>query len=295
MLYEISTESIKAVINSFGAELISFSDGTAEYIWTGDEKYWNGHNPVLFPTVGALLGLETEIDDNKYQMKKHGFARKSEFELVDVKQDRIIFGLKASEETRKVYPFEFELTVTHIIKTDGFTTIYNVKNTNSCDILFGIGGHTGINCPLYAGTVFEDYYIEFDMPESGPFYYTRDDNCGGIIHKEDAIKELEGISKLNLRYDLFDKDAIILTNLKSQKVRLLNSVNTKGVEFTLNGFSALGIWTPPSKNAPFICIEPWTVTPDFSDHNGKFKDKPNITRLAPQSEISFSYDVVVTR
>lgn len=295
MLYEISTDSAKAVINSLGAELISFSDGATEFIWTGDEKYWNGHNPVLFPTVGALLGLETEIDGNKYQMKKHGFARKSEFELIDAKPDRIVFSLKANGETRKVYPYEFELTVTHIINREGFTTIYGVKNTDSCDILFGIGGHTGINCPLDAGTVFEDYFIEFDTPEFGPFYYTRDDNCGGIIHKEDEIKEFEGISKLNLRYDLFEKDAIILTNLKSQKVRLSNSKNKRSVEFTLNGFSSLGIWTPPFKNAPFICIEPWTVTPDFSDHNGRFEEKPNITRIAAQSEISFSYDVTIIK
>jgi galactose mutarotase-like enzyme len=61
----------------------------------------------------------------------------------------------------------------------------------------------------------------------------------------------------------------------------------------MNGFKSLGIWTPPFKKAPFICIEPWTLTPDFSDNSGKFIEKPNIARLSPDVEFSVSYEMKI--
>lgn len=280
-----------ALVNTFGGELTSFRKDNIEYIWTGDEKYWASHSPVLFPTVGSLVNNETEIGGVKYLLKKHGFARKSEFELIETHEQKVIFSLKANDETKKVYPFDFELIVTHTIFENGFKTEYTVKNLDVKELIYGIGGHTGFNCPLFKDTAFSDYYIEFEQIENGAFYYTRSDDCGGIIHKEDRIYNLEGKKQLQLDYRLFDKDVVILEEMKSSNIKLLNKKNSKGVNFIMNGFNSLGIWTPPLKNAPFVCLEPWTVTPDFSDHNGKFEDKPNIKRLSQKNSESVSYEM----
>lgn len=291
MEYQISCGNARAMVNSMGGELTSFNLDNIEYIWTGDAQFWASHSPVLFPTVGTLKNRETEINGIKYQMKKHGFARKCEFTLIEHKKDSVIFSLKASDETKETYPFNFELIVTHTVNEDGFKTEYKVINIDNEEIIFGIGGHTGFNCPLYPNTNFNDYYIEFDKVEDGPFYYTKAEDCDGVIHKEDRINSLEGKKELKLDYSLFDRDVVVLDKLKSKNIKLLNSKNSNGIEFIMNGFSSLGLWTPPLKNAPFICLEPWTVLPDFSDHNGIFKNKPNIKKLAPLGEFSVSYEM----
>ena len=61
---------------------------------SGNPEYWSGQAPVLFPTVGTLINRETEINGITYQMKKHGFARKSEFELIKLKKDSAVFLVK---------------------------------------------------------------------------------------------------------------------------------------------------------------------------------------------------------
>jgi galactose mutarotase-like enzyme len=293
MEYKICCGNAVALVNTYGGELTSFSRDNIEYIWNGDDKYWSSHSPVLFPTVGSLKNNETEIGGVKYPIKKHGFARKCKFELVEHSEQKVIFSLKSNDETKKAYPFDFELIVAHTIFEDGFKTEYTVMNNDSKDLIFGIGGHTGFNCPLFKDTIFSDYYIEYEQVENGAFYYTRSEDCGGIIHKEDRIYNLEGKNKLQLDYSLFDRDVIILDEMKSKTIKLLNTKNSSGVSFTMNGFNSLGIWTPPLKNAPFVCLEPWTVTPDFSDHNGKFEDKPNVTALSPKSSNTVSYEMKI--
>ena len=291
MEYKIACGQASATVNTLGGELTGFAREGIEYVWLGDPAYWTGHAPVLFPTVGSLKNRETEIEGKTYQMKKHGFARKSEFELVSVTGDSATFLLKASPETKASYPYDFELFVTHQVFDTGFKTTFKVVNPDNRDILFGIGGHTGFNCPLFAGSAFSDYTVQFEQAESGPFYYTRTDDCDGVIHREDAVPELAGTTSLPLDYSLFDRDVLLMDNLKSTTIKLINVKNNRGLAFTMQGFSSIGFWTPPLKQAPFICLEPWTVNPDFSDASGKFDEKPGVTRLAPQGVSTVSYEM----
>ena len=291
MKYKIASSNSCANVSSKGGEMISFIHGELEYIWRGVPEYWAGQAPVLFPTVGALKNNKTEINGITYQMKKHGFARQCDFELIKLTKDSASFSLKSNVETKSSYPFDFELRINHTVFIDGFKTEYQVINMDKEEILFGIGGHTGLNCPLYKDTQFTDYSIEFEQVENGPFYYSRLEDCGGVIHREDRIATLEHKKDLKLDYSLFDRDVIIIDNLKSGSVKLINNKNNRGFKFNMKGFNSLGIWTPPFKKAPFICIEPWTVTPDFSDNSGKFGEKPNITRLSPNDVFSVFYEM----
>lgn len=293
MEYQIGCENSLAKVNSLGGELVFYSKNGLDYIWLGSSESWGGHSPVLFPTVGSLKNWEAEINGKVYPVKKHGFARKSEFELLELKSDRVAFSLKATEETKVGYPFDFELIITHTVFESGFKTEFKVINKDTQDILFGIGGHPGFICPLYDNTEFSDYYIEFNETENGPFYYTNPSDFEGVIHREDRINSLKDVKKFALDYSLFDKDVIILEKLNSKSIKLLNTKNNKGIKLKMQGFHSLGIWTSPLNKARFICLEPWTVTPDFSDHNSKFEDKPNITKLSPNKEFSVSYEMKI--
>ena len=293
MLYEIKNGKSQATVNTMGGEMVSFQREGLEYVWVGNPDFWSGHAPVLFPTVGSLKNRETEIAGRVYPMKKHGFARKTEFALKDITADRAVFSLKSNPETKISYPFDFELQIVHTVSENSFQTEYKVINTDKTDILFGIGGHAGFNCPLFEDTRFSDYTIRFEKAEDGPFYYTRTEDCDGVIHREDRVPALEGKNELQLDYSLFDRDVLVIDQLKSRSLKLICTKNNKGIEFIMNGFTSMGVWSTPVKKAPFICLEPWTVNPDFSDASGRFSEKPGITSLAPGGVFSVSYEAIV--
>jgi galactose mutarotase-like enzyme len=52
---QIKNDQLTLEISSLGAELQSIKDANGnEYLWDGDEKYWNRHSPILFPIVCGL-------------------------------------------------------------------------------------------------------------------------------------------------------------------------------------------------------------------------------------------------
>ena len=111
MNYTIKSENLTVTVSSLGAELISAvgHDGF-EYIWQNESgEFWGGHAPLLFPHCGRILNSEYTYGGERYEMGIHGFARKMEFELVRQEPHSLVFSLQSSEETKKIYPFDFEL------------------------------------------------------------------------------------------------------------------------------------------------------------------------------------------
>ena len=93
---------------------------------------------------------------------------------------------------------------------------------------------------------------------------------------------------ISIGKDTFTHDAIIMGNLKSKKIRLIENNNTRLVlDFT--GFKYLGIWS--KKNAPFICIEPWYTTADYTDSNSIFEEKRDNIKLEENEEFECSYSI----
>lgn len=275
---------IFGVVDTLGGELISYKANDKEYIWTGDPDYWTGHAPVLFPIVGALKDTKVIIEGNEYSMAKHGFARKSEFALTKLTDNKAVFKLKYSDETLKQYPYKFLLTITHEIDDKGFTTKYKVNNLDDKPIMFAIGGHTG-----FAVDSIENYKLIFDEIENCKLYYTDKDSIisDNLVHK----KSFENTNEFELDYSDYDIDVIIAKDIKSRKVKLVNKETGRGIEFDYTGFDVLGIWTPPGKKSPFICLEPWNGIPAYDDEDGKFENKPYIVKLDVDGEYKVGYTV----
>lgn len=289
MLKTLHKNNQTAIVNTLGGELISYKDDkNIEYIWTGDSKYWTGHAPVLFPNIGVLKDSKTKFNNKEYTLQKHGFARKSEFEIINLNEDTVEFQLKFNEDTLKLYPFKFVLLIKHKLMENGFYTQYTVKNTDSSNIYFCIGGHTGFMCPMENSYNFEDYRIEFNKKEETSVYYT-DKNC--IIDYELTKNLFNNSNSFDLNYKDFDNDALIMENIKSNKIKIINKFTNKGIEFEINGFKALAFWTPPKLEAPFICIEPWVGLPATKIDTDNFKDKKYCVTLPANEEFTVSYIV----
>ena len=117
MDYTIQNDFLTVTVSDLGAELMSVKtkDGH-EYLWQGDEKYWAGRAPIMFPICGRLFNGEYTYLGKTYTLPNHGFARKSTFKLKSVSKSFVTLELEANEETLEQYPFNFVFDVTFSLK-----------------------------------------------------------------------------------------------------------------------------------------------------------------------------------
>ena len=55
----------------------------------------------------------------------------------------------------------------------------------------------------------------------------------------------------------------------------------------------VGIWSPPHKNAPFVCIEPWYGRCDMEDFDGELQDREYEQRLEGGETFHAGYAIEV--
>ena len=268
---------LKIQTKKSGAELTSIQYNGKEMLFQGEKVldsngniYWKRQAPILFPIVGQLKNSQTQIEDKIYEMSQHGFARDMDFEEISKTENKHHYMLKYNEGTLKKYPYKFELHVIYEIIGDTLTVTYKVKNIDDKIIYFGLGGHPAFNCDYSNG----EYEIVFSENEDKIVFLKLKN---GLIDTEKAQNILQD-NKIYLKEDTFDNDAVIMKNLKSNKVILQNhETNQKILEFDFTGFPYLALWS--KKGAPFVCIEPWQNTADKIDSVQIYKDKENIIEL----------------
>lgn len=278
----IKNSELIAIINHKGAELISLKTiKNKEYIWAGDPAFWGKHSPVLFPIVGTLKNNSYQYDGTEYHLSRHGFARDMEFILSNKSESSVTFSLISSDESRKVYPFDFGLQITYSLEKSKLTIEYRIINNNDTEMPFSIGAHPAFALP----NTFEDYSLAFEYPETLTSYELENDllsdNCTTIAMTE---------NQMPLNYSLFEKDALIFKKLNSKKITILeNEKPLLQVEF--NDFPNLGLWT--KMNAPFLCIEPWLGYSDTLNSSGNILEKEGIQLLEAKKEIQCSFSIEI--
>ena len=272
-----------------GAELTSIQYNGKEMLFQGAKVldsngniYWKRQAPILFPIVGQLKNSQTQIEDKTYEMSQHGFARDMDFEEISKTENEHHYMLKYNEETLKKYPYKFELHVIYEIIGDTLIVTYKVKNIDDKTIYFGLGGHPAFNCNYSSG----EYEIAF-LENEDKIEFLKLKN--GLIDTEKAQNILQD-NKICLKEDTFHNDAVIMKNIKSNKVVLQNhETNQKILEFDFTGFLYLALWS--KKEAPFVCIEPWQNTADRIDSIQIYKNKENIIRLEKDKEFECKYSI----
>ncbi len=284
MIVTLSNSYLSAQIQTKGAELISLKSikTKQEYIWEGDPKHWGKHSPVLFPIVGTLKNNSYFYKDQEYNLSRHGFARDLDFEVIQSSENQVIFSLKASEATKKVYPFEFELHLTYTLLETKLELKYTVINKDSVAIPFSIGAHPAFALPKN----FENYALEFEVQETLTCFTLEND----LVSDSKFEIKLED-KKLPLQYATFENDALIIKALQSKEITILDR-NKPSLKVTFNDFNNLGIWT--KVGAPFICIEPWLGYSDTIHSNGNLleKDGIQIVKENTKFECQFSIEIL---
>lgn len=291
MITEINNNKLYLTVDSRGAEIRRMRDlhGT-DYIWRGDEKYWSSSSPILFPIVGAVRDNEYEYGGKKYHLPKHGFARVTEFKKVSSRTDAVTFLLSANEETKKVYPFDFELYVTYELIDFSLVVKFKVVNTGDKPMPFFIGGHPAFYFPIEEDESFTDYRVKFSRKETA--------NCpalipNGLLDTGKRTIVLKDNDSFTLDHELFKYDALVFDELKSRSVEVYSAETGRGIKMDFDGFDYFGIWQPYKDGVPFMCLEPWTGVATTLDEGDTLTDKRGVTVLKAGEYAEYEYKVTV--
>lgn len=261
---------IKVSITERGAEIRSVSVNGKERFWSGNPDVWAGVAPVLFPICGGLKDDKFTIDKKEYELIKHGFAKNMEFTVEHSDAVSAVFLLTETEETLKSYPWCFEFRIKYVLTGNAIKVTYNIKNTSDTTMYTAVGGHEGYACD---GGI-EDYDIIFERKETLKAAKV----MGKLISREtDTVLKDSNVLPLYNKY--FDIDALVFTDLKSRFLTLRNRKTAEEVSVKFDGFDYLLLWTKP--NAPYICIEPWTSIPSYTDDGYDIKAKEGMTAVSP--------------
>ena len=154
---------------------------------------------------------------------------------------------------------------------------YEISNLALKELLFSIGGHPAFAAPLNKQGDYNDYFLQFNADDALTYHVIEDN----LISNKTITLNLDN-KRLYLKQELFYNDALVIKNLKSNSISLMNQKNYNGINFKFENFPYFGIWA--AKDADFVCLEPWCGIADSVNHNQQLKDKEGIITLAPMGE-----------
>jgi galactose mutarotase-like enzyme len=216
-----------------------------------------GGNPILFPICGNLPDNSYTYNGQQYTLKQHGFARDLPWEVTEQQtqdQASLTLVLNSNEQTKAVYPFDFQLIFTYKLQGNTLEIQQQYKNLSSTPLPFSAGFHP------YFLTGDGKTQLEFKIPSQQ--------------YLDQKSKE---IYSFNGNFD-FNRDEIDIAfgDLTSQSATVID--HSRKLELTLDYdqiYSKLVFWTLKDKD--FYCLEPWTA-PRNSLNTGE-----NLTVLAPKA------------
>ena len=293
----LKSDQLCVEFQTLGGALSSIKDKEGvEYLWQGDPTYWSGQAPVLFPICGSVRNdtvLYDKEDGSQKEGKipRHGLVRKKEFNLVDQKENSVTFAIEDDEEMYANYPYHFRLEITYTVTGKTIRTQYKIYNKESEKSMpYFIGGHPGFNCPLLDDEVYEDYYLEFEKPETctvpKPFPET------GMLDFKDRNSWLNNQKEIDLNYDFFSYDAVTLDELESRTVALRSRKHDKGLKLHFKEFPNLIVWSTLNKG-PFIALEPWSGLSTSIEEGDRLEDKKDVKILKPGRFEQLGFDIEI--
>lgn len=284
----LENEQLKVSVSDWGAELCSIYDKKAgrEAVWTGEPEFWNRHAPVLFPFVGKVTGGYYTYEGRKYPMGQHGFARDREFLFIGQDETTIRHRLVSDAESRKVYPFDFQLEIVHKLKGNCVTVEWEVINPGTKALYFSIGGHPAFCVDENAGS-----RLVFEGKETLTRVAIDPKTAGVDVEHPETIALKQGVYQVGPH--TFDRDALIFDNGQVKQVSLEKADGTRLVTLRCPDALSVGIWSPVGKNAPFICLEPWIGRCDNSGFTGELKDKFDVQSLEAGESFRTAYDLLI--
>lgn len=304
----IQNEFLTAVVSEQGAEVQQLTDKATgkEYYWNGDENYWGGHSPILFPITGGLWDRQTLINSKPYAIPKHGFVKDEQWNLKEQTSNSVCFIYRDEKKHFDVFPYEdYELHVRYTLEGRSLKTDLQVVNCGKQPIHFQMGGHPGILLPEWDEHNSIDGYLRLEgKVESIVRASTQGcievkseedlvrDPLGHIISCQDNLKRypvpmLDGLVPLCV--DTFSNEALIFDE-QVTAVTVLD-IHKAPVARISSSAPVWLFWSQQGQHCPFICCEPWYGLPDLQGFDGAIEQRPYIQTAQAGETWSGGYEV----
>lgn len=284
MTYTLENEYLTVEINSYGAEVISARNAEGyEFIWNGAE--WSGHAPILFPVCGRLLDGKFTSRGRVYEMKSHGFAKRSEFTVGETTENSVTFVLESNDETLACYPFEFRLEAKYELNKNTLCLTLNVINSGKHVMPYMIGWHPGFT--LGGTRDICTHYVSFGDKREVTWHPLQHGAFVNPFYSSYPLKA--GKYYLN-EEEIYSNDTMIFKDVP-ETVKLAGGYQKHSVTLSYSkNLPYLCIWKAPSSSARFICLEPWSSVPADGETPENFDSRP-MARLEAGSSEEYVYSV----
>jgi galactose mutarotase-like enzyme len=206
--------------------------------FTHPELSVRGGIPILFPICGNLPDNHYTYRGQSYTLKQHGFARDLPWQVVDTaNQDNaaITLLLISNQQTRQVYPFEFELTFTYQLQGHSLTLRQQYTNRSDQAMPFSTGLH-----PYFA--VADKQQLQFEIPAT-----QFQDQQNQSLHSFDGQFDFE-VDEIDVAFRQISRQSAQITD-PQRRLRLRLDFDP--------AYSTLVFWTVKGKN--YYCLEPWSA------------------------------------
>lgn len=225
-----------------------------------------GGIPILFPICGNLPDNTYTDQGQSYSLKQHGFARDLPWDVVAQQMESelsLTIALTSNEQTRAVYPFEFQLAFTYRLEGQSLVIDQQFTNRSTVEMPFSIGFHPYFLVP-------EKSQLRFEIPAT------------------EAIDQ-----KTQQRQPFFNTFDFAQPEIDWAFLQLNQSVASvadlqRHTRITLSSdpeFSLLVFWTLQGKD--FYCLEPWSAA------RNALNTGERLIRLAPGATLSTTVRLTV--
>jgi len=243
ILSDDNQQSRLAIVPERGGVVTSWQIKGQEILYMDWERFANpeksvrGGIPILFPICGDLPDNQYTYNGQTYRLNRHGFARDFPWQVTNQQTDKeaaLTLTLNSNDDTRTVYPFDFEVSFTYRLKGNRLIIDQTYRNDSQQAMPFSSGLH-----PYF--WVSDKTQMQLDIPAS-----QYQDNLTQQTH---SFQE---------RFD-FNQDEIDaqFRPLSRQLTSIAFPERGIKVELTFSSdYSTVVFWT--LKGHDFVCLEPWT-------------------------------------
>jgi galactose mutarotase-like enzyme len=274
-IHQLHHDGAEVTIAETGAELQALRLGGADLLWAAG-PLWPRHAPLLFPVVGTLQGDTLRHRGATFPMPRHGFARNRAFTWMTRTATACALELRDDEDTRRSYPFPFQLGVAYTLEGASLRMDLTLHNPGSGPLPASLGLHPAFRWPITPGLPKSAHRLVFEADEPGPV--RRLDGLG-LLAPEPHPTPIRN-RRLPLDEGLFIDDALLFLQPRSHGLRF-EAEGGPTLTLRWEGFPHLGVWTKPDPGPAFLCIEPWEGYASPADWDGEFAHKPGSFLLPP--------------
>ncbi len=245
ILSDDSTQSQLEVVPERGGIITGWQVQEQKILYLDSDRFANpnlsvrGGIPILFPICGNLPDNSYTYKGQQYTLKQHGFARDLPWEVTEQLTQgcaSLTLVLNSNEQTRTVYPFDFQLAFTYQLVGNTLAIRQRCTNYSSEPMPFSCGLHPYFETPNknqlqfeIPATEFQDQKTKTTHPWLGEFDFNSDEIDAAFL-------------------PLSRQSATVSDNSRQMQLQLSWD----------NTYSTLVFWTLKGKD--FYCLEPWSAS-----------------------------------